>query len=126
MKAAYADSSIVVAIAFDERGAAALAKRVKGFELLFSAPLLEAEVRSALHREQRVVDDGLLTPLRWVHPDRPLRPEIIRVLEAGSVRGADCWHLATALYLAPEPSELAFLTLDQRQREVASVLGFVT
>jgi len=47
-----------------------------------------------------------------------------RALEAGDVRGADCWHLATALYVAPEPSELAFLTLDLAQRKVVRALGF--
>jgi hypothetical protein len=40
------------------------------------------------------------------------------------MRGADCWHLATALYVAPNPSELTFLTLDLAQRKVAKTLGF--
>jgi hypothetical protein len=41
-------------------------------------------------------------------------------------RGADCWHLATALYLSPDPSALTFLTLDLAQRHVAKALGFQT
>ncbi|MDQ8165550.1 MAG: hypothetical protein P3A28_07330 [Gemmatimonadota bacterium] len=40
--------------------------------------------------------------------------------------GADCSHLATALYLAPEQGAMTFLTLDSRQRAVAKVLGFKT
>jgi hypothetical protein len=58
-----------------------------------------------------------------VFPDRPLGPEIVRVLEAGYARGADVWHLATALYLADDPADLPFLTLDVRQRELARALG---
>ena len=64
--------------------------------------------------------------MSWIIPDRPLSPEIGRVLTAGYVRGADCWHLATALYLAEDPSELVFLTLDARQKDVALALGFGT
>ena len=57
---------------------------------------------------------------------RPLSEQIARVLEAGYVRGADCWHLATALYIAPDPGEIVFLTLDHRQRDIAKALGFAT
>lgn len=48
------------------------------------------------------------------------------MLEQGYVRGADCWHLATALHLAGEPGRVVFLTLDRRQRDVALRLGFPT
>jgi hypothetical protein len=34
------------------------------------------------------------------------------------------WHVAHALYLAPEGKGLDFLTLDRRQQEAASALGF--
>lgn len=47
-----------------------------------------------------------------------------RVLGTGYVRGADCWHLATAIYLAGDPAKLTFLTLDDQQRTVAESLGF--
>jgi hypothetical protein len=50
--------------------------------------------------------------------------EIDRVLAAGSLRGADLWHLACAVYVSGNPEELAFVSLDQRQREVAKALGF--
>ncbi|HEX9564514.1 MAG TPA: hypothetical protein VF981_11105 [Gemmatimonadaceae bacterium] len=36
------------------------------------------------------------------------------------------WHLATALYVMPDPSQLAFVTLDATQRKVARALGFKT
>ena len=45
-------------------------------------------------------------------------------LRAGNLRGADLWHIATALYAAPEPAAIAFVTLDRRQASVAAALGF--
>ena len=64
--------------------------------------------------------------IEFVIVDRPLSPEVTRVLSAGYLRGADCWHLATALYVAPDPADLTFVTLDSIQRKVARTLGFVT
>ena len=46
------------------------------------------------------------------------------MLNAGYLRGADLWHVATALYVTPEPGEISFITLDRRQRNVAMALGF--
>jgi hypothetical protein len=46
------------------------------------------------------------------------------VLRVGYRRGADSWHLATALYLAPDPVAISFLTLDEPQLRVARALGF--
>jgi uncharacterized protein with PIN domain len=120
----YVDTSCLVAIAFGERGATALARRLGRFEELVASNLLEAELRAAFLREQVEGPEALLESVSWISPERPLSAEIARVLSAGYVRGADCWHLATALYVAPEPGELTFVTLDARQREVAAVLGF--
>lgn len=124
MKTAYVDTSCLVAIAFGERGAAALARRLAGFDMLVASDLLEAELRSAFLREDVEPEPALLEGISWVVPDRPLHSEITRVLEAGCVRGADCWHLATALYLAEDPAAIAFVTLDDRQAAVAKGLGF--
>lgn len=124
MKAAYVDTSCLVAIALGERGATALERRLGQFDALVSSNLLEAELRAALSREGVDGGDDVLNDIAWILPDRPLAAEIATVLTAGYVRGADCWHLATALYLAPEPAELSFVTLDDRQREVAGLLGF--
>ena len=46
------------------------------------------------------------------------------VLASGYLRGADLWHVAAALYSFPDPRTATFLTLDNRQREVAEALGF--
>ena len=101
-----------------------MSRRLKEFDELVSANLLEAELLATFRREG--IADGTDPPVRlsWVVPDWPLSAEIARVLAAGYVRGAGCWHLATALYLAETPGEISFLTLDPRQTEVATALGF--
>ena len=48
------------------------------------------------------------------------------VFAAGYVRGADSWHLATALHASADPTELTFVTLDSSQRNVAKRLAFKT
>lgn len=50
---------------------------------------------------------------------------MIQVLAAGYVRGADLWHLAHALFLAGQQQLGAFVTLDQRQGQLAAQLGFL-
>ncbi len=127
MRIAYVDTSCLVAIAFGEPGSRRLAARLKRFGRLFSSNLLEAELRSALIRE-KVESRGkaLLSGISWILPSRPLTPEFDRLAVAGYVKGADMWHLANALFLAPDGKDLAFLTLDMRQEEVAATLGFET
>lgn len=125
MSAAYVDTSCLVAVALGERGSRALARRLAGYDVLLASNLLEAELRAALAREHvAVAPDPLLRRVSWVLPDRPLGAECTRVLEQGYVRGADLWHLACALFVEPEPRELAFITLDARQGAVAYALGF--
>lgn len=126
MSVAYVDTSCLIAIAFAERGGAGLKQKLAEFDELVSSNFLEAELRSAFTRERVQVPDDLLSSLTWIIPDRTLSQEVARVLETGYVHGADCWHLATALYLEPEPLSLNFLTLDISQRKVADNLGFKT
>ncbi len=123
---AFIDTSVLLTIALDQDDAHSWARRLEACSSVAATGLLEAEFRSACHREGRPVNEVLLNNLTWIAPTRSLRPEITRVLDAGYVRGADCWHLATALYIAPHPAELTFLTLDLRQREIAAALGFTT
>ena len=89
-----------------------MVSRLREHDVLLSSNLLEAELRATLVREAAEVDEALFSV------------EIIRVLRAGYLRGADLWHLATAMYVTPEPRDLTFLTLDRRQEEVAEELGF--
>jgi hypothetical protein len=125
LKAAYVDTSCLVATSFGEAGAKAVAAQLASFDILVASNLLEAELQSVFVRQRADMPEDLLSPISWVIPDRPLRPEIRRVLSVGHVRGADCWHLATALYVTADPGELSFLTLDLRQRDVAERLGFL-
>jgi uncharacterized protein with PIN domain len=124
MKVAYVDTSCLVAVAFGEPGAKALARRLGGFDVLVASDLLEAELRCAFVREGVEQEPEMLRAISWIVPDRPLHSEIARVVEAGYVRGADCWHLAAALYLAEDAATIAFLTLDERQATLAKALGF--
>lgn len=128
MKAAYVDTSSLVAIAFAEPSAKRVARLLESQDRLFSSNLLEAELRSALAREGVSEDIGLLlTGVTWIYPNRPLTREFNRILTIGRhLRGADLWHLACALFLAPSARDLTFITLDRRQEEVAAKLGFAT
>jgi predicted nucleic acid-binding protein len=122
----FVDTSALVALAFGEPGHKRVRHLMSAAADVFASPLLEAEFRAALAREQVDQDTSLLESIRWVLPDRPLSAELDRVFAAGRARGADAWHLATALFLVPDSDELPFLTLDQRQRAVAQALGFPT
>lgn len=125
MSVVYLDTSALVALAFGERGAKSIARMLKSAEVVHSSNLLEAEFRAVLVREE-VEDDELIERIDWVIPDRPLSPEIERVLKIVYLRGADLWHVACALFLEPHPRELEFVTLDKQQRAVARELGFAT
>lgn len=122
--AAYVDTSWIIAIALKEAGYGALKRRLEQFTHLFSANLLEAELLATLNREKVALDSIILDKINWVLPVRALRDEIEMVLSVGFVRGADCWHVASALYAADRPSDLTFLTLDKKQLAVAKALGF--
>lgn len=125
MAAAYVDTSYLVSIEFVERDAAVLSRRLNSFDLVISSNLLEAEFMAAFVRNHREPERGNLGRIKWIHPDRSLQPEITTVLAEGYVRGADCWHLANALYSAGQQvSSVSFLTLDTRQKAIARALGF--
>lgn len=124
MKLAYIDTSCLVAIAFDEPGSRRLARQLERYDRLLASNLLEAELRSAFAREQVTVPaEPLLAWVTWVYANRPLSPEYERINRAGYVKGAGMWHLAHALFVAPDGTGLDFMTLDRRQREVALMLG---
>ena len=127
MSIAYVDTSCLVAIAFDESGAAKTATRLRGFDRLFSSNLLEAELRAALRREGAEGHSlHLLSWLTWIHPNRSLTAEFERITRLGYLTGADLWHVANALFVDPDAYDLTFVTLDGRQKEMAARLGFAT
>lgn len=126
MKLLFVDTSALVAVTFAEAGVERVRDLIRHAEELFAAPLLEAEFRAALSREGVAADTSNLHGLRWVLPDRALSRELERVFHAGHLRGADAWHVANALFLLPALPELQFLTLDERQRDVAAAVGLTT
>ena len=111
MSVANVDTSALVAIAFNERGAAALARRLDAFSRLLSSNLLDA---GCIHARG--------TPIYTKSRDR--------VGPAGSatdlrVRDAPGWLFAISRRpsILSEPGDM-FVTLDDRQRTVATALGF--
>ncbi len=125
MKAAYVDTSALLAVALRQPGHAAQLEKLVACDRLFASNLLEAEFRSALVREAvSEPSEHLLDWVSWVLPKRALEREFGRVLKAGFLRGADLWHLACALYFRQIVPALAFLSADRRQLEVAGRLGF--
>lgn len=125
MKLAYVDTSCLVAVAFDEPGADEMIHQLRDCDRLFASNLLEAELRAALRREGiENGADSLVSGLSWLYPNRSLRPEFVDVLKHGCVKGADLWHLACALFLRRRVEGLLFLTLDKRQQNAATRLGF--
>ena len=128
MSSAYIDTSAITAVVLRDIGWESMADRIAGFTQIVSSNLLEAEMRSALAREGREFTLGLVERIVWIYPDRPLSAEMATVLDAGYLRGADLFHVATALYITGQryTSQLVFITLDRRQRAVAAALGFRT
>lgn len=124
MKAAYIDTSLIIALKF-ERLDSALVRAVGNYDL-FASELLIAEVMAFGKRES--IPEHLLWEavkgLSWVIPEETIAGQLAQVIRCGYARGADLWHLACACYLSPSPEDLAFLTLDARQRTLASRLGF--
>ena len=124
MRTAYVDTSALAAIVFGENAAEEMARRLGSFRRVLSSNLLEAELRAALAREDAAYSPSYVEQIDWIFPDRPLGPEMDTVLKVGYLKGADLWHLATALAAALDPREMSFVTLDERQRAVAAELGF--
>ena len=124
MNIGYVDTSALLAIIFQESQGTSVLRRLESFDLLLSADLLHAELQAAYQRERLDREPTLPVTVGGIIPDRPLTEEVRRVFATGALRGADGWHLAVALYLAPEPSEITFITLDRRQGDAAHRLGF--
>jgi len=132
LKVAYVDTSCLVAVAFGEPQGRGMASRLEEFERLLSSNLLEAELRTTFQREgvgetPEEMEKHLsrfLAAINWIYPDRRLTPEFRQALAHGILKGSDLWHLACALFVAPDPQKIDFLTLDAPQRAVAERLGF--
>ncbi len=124
MNIAYIDTSALVAIAFNEPSASILTEKISKCEKVISSSLLEAEIRSAFVRERVEFPESLLSGIGWILPERPLTKELAITLDAGYLRGADLWHVASALYAVNDPRQVFFATLDYKQECVAREIGF--
>jgi predicted nucleic acid-binding protein len=127
VKAAYLDTSFLLAILFDEPGAAGLRRTLRRHDRIVSSDLLTAETLSAAVREHLDLGSVIaaLETIVLVLPHRSLDREVQEVLATGYLRGADLWHVACALFLADAArSELVFLSCDAGQRRIARRLGF--
>ncbi|MFI5297949.1 MAG: PIN domain-containing protein [Polyangiales bacterium] len=127
MKRAYVDTSALVAVQFGELDRPRVLKVLRAHDALVSTSLVVAEMLATLRRANLPV--GSAGPLlkrieRLALPD-DLRDECEQALAVGALRGADLWHVATALRLAGKHRKrLTFCSLDQAQRGVAAGLGF--
>jgi hypothetical protein len=125
LKAAYIDTSLLIGIRFQKASSPTIRALLK-YEL-FSSELLIAEILAFGKRES--IDPDLvwaaLAGLSWVIPESSIAKECKQVIRHDYVRGADLWHLACACWLSPNPADLTFLTLDERQRSLAARIGFI-
>ncbi len=129
MSAAYVDSSFLLAILLGEPRSRLLQTTLRRFDDWVAGDLLVAEVLAAAVRESLPLAQvrPTIESIDLVLPDRSLEPEMHEVLGHGRLRGADLWHLACALYVAGEDrDDLAFLSRDAPQRDLATRLGFAT
>lgn len=126
MPTAYVDTSCVAAIAFGEPGASAIAARLAEFDQLVASNLLEAELHSACVRTGTPINPNWTAAFVWLTPHGSMSLEFARALTAGYLRGADLWHVATALRSFANTVQVTFLTLDLKQRAVAAAPGLAT
>ncbi|MBN2717799.1 MAG: PIN domain-containing protein [Deltaproteobacteria bacterium] len=127
MKIGYIDTSVLVAMAFDDAGGSFIGRFVKTFDRLYSSSLLEAEFFSAAAKENRLDDARqFIRPVRFIYPDTNLTDYHEQVLKKGNVEGSALHHLSCALYLFQQPAEVFFLSLHPTQSSLAAALGFQT
>lgn len=127
MKIGYIDTSVLVAMAFDDAGGSFIGRFVSSFERLYSSNLLEAEFFSAAAKENCLKDaTAFIKPIRFIYPDSNLTRFHQRVLEMGQIEGSALHHLSCALYLFQRPEDVFFLSLHPVQATLASRMGFQT
>jgi len=126
----YWDSSAILSAIFSDTHSNTAKKWADETGLHFISTLAYAEVSAVIARMKRehVLVETLVNAAFEVLDQGPWRriytwPEwdIVRVLAAKwPLRGADLWHLATAITMRKEFPELTFLTFDQRLKKAAA------
>ena len=127
MKRLYIDTSALVAVQFGEPARARVLAVMRSHDQVISTSLVSAEMLAALRRADLPLTsaDRLLERVARLAPPDDMRAKCEQALAQGSLRGADLWHVASALRLAGKHRKrLPFCTLDAGQRAVAAALGF--
>lgn len=124
---AYVDTSIIVAILLKEPDYKDHLEILDGYETIVSSNLLEAELFSTVKREKLAFDLAVnyLENISILFPTEKFQTYFQQILNISYLRGADLFHLATALWFAGEKrKDLTFISLDEKQYLVAKRLGF--
>ena len=126
----YWDSSAILSALFSDTHSNTAKKWADETGLHLISTLAYAEVSAVIARMKRehVLVETLVNAAFEVLDQGPWRRiytwpewEIVRVLSANwPLRGADLWHLATAVTLRKEFPELTFLTFDNRLKNAAA------
>ena len=124
----YLDTSAWIAWKFGQNGKELLAKVLLKQNTVLSSPLLVAEYLAFLKKTKqlenvRYEDD--LEFIRWIYPADSLIESCAECARCHYLRGADLYHLATALWFAQGlRKDLRFLTCDIEQARAAQKIGF--
>ena len=94
------DTWALGAMAFGEADAGDMTLRLASCLTLLYSNRRGAELKAAHAREMNLINADLRSRLERILPYRPLASEIEYVRQIGYLRGADLWHIATALYIA--------------------------
>jgi len=131
----YWDSSAVLSALFKDRNsrrAKALAER-GGLHLLSTLAYAEVNAVMARMRRENILAEVLVQSAHEILDRGPWRrismsPEWSMTRRLGAkhpLRGADLWHLATAISLKSEFRELSLLTFDPRLKRAAELESLV-
>ena len=122
MSILYVDTSVVAALLFAEKNYKDVNKRLNQADRIVSSHLMIAK------REDISFDDidQYLQYFDIAVPDRTLQAEVISILEQTYCRGADAFHIATAIYLDPKMEKLKFYSFDKQQLVAAKNIGLKT
>lgn len=125
MKFIYIDTSVLIAILFQEPSAVRYQQVLGKAAVILSSYLLEAEIFSAVARERVDFDlaERYLDNVSLFLPDRSLRGEYLTIYQNTYCKGADAHHIACAMYLGMNQKDLGFLTADKKQAAVAKKIG---
>lgn len=124
----YLDTSAWVAWKFAQQGKEVFDSVDLDKDAVVSSPLLVAEYLAFLKKSDRLADtryEDDLEFIRWIHPVDPMFESCSEVAMQTDLRGADLYHVATAVWFAEGfRKDLKFLTCDMVQRKAVRKLGF--